>query len=292
MILCFAGVGDVGLEQHMLIRNLETDLSNLCRIRGELLGNLKVLIQLAVMMLLSAAPVFAGETLTIATGEWPPYSGKNLPAHGLCSDIVTEAFKAQGIECNYEFYPWKRALFLVQSGSVGCSVPWSKRILDKGTVLYSDSLLEHRLSFFYMKKKFTCGVEWKDLTELKMYRIGVPRGYLQEKTFKAKGLTIDVIDSFRSGIKMLQKGYIDLLLENSVVGEHIINTELPEIKDDIGEEWTKIEPEAAIALFSRKSKGAGFFRSKLNKGLKVIRKNGTYSRIMKKHGFVAFEQDK
>ncbi|WP_163295873.1 transporter substrate-binding domain-containing protein [Desulfovibrio sp. JC022] len=129
--------------------------------------------------------------------------------------------------------------------------------------------------FLFLKEKFPSGLIWNNLDELKKYRIGVPRGYLQEQ-----GLTVEILDNYSTGVKMLRKGYIDFMLENSVVGNYIIDMEFADYKYDIGEVWTRIEPEPMIALFSRKAGSGDYFLRKLNKGIKVIRENWTYEKIL------------
>ncbi|NDV24401.1 hypothetical protein [Desulfovibrio sp. JC022] len=90
-----------------------------------------VLVLGMLLFVCAVRPVSAEQVVTIATGEWPPYTGRNLPANGLCAEIVTEAFRVEGVKCRYKFYPWKRVLYMIKSGMAICSVPWSEKILDK-----------------------------------------------------------------------------------------------------------------------------------------------------------------
>ena len=55
-----------------------------------------------------SAPVAAAE-IEVATIDWKPYSGRDLPAYGFTSEIVDSAFTRAGFDAKFTFLPWKRA---------------------------------------------------------------------------------------------------------------------------------------------------------------------------------------
>ena len=59
----------------------------------------------------------------MATG---PFMGKELPGYGLVTRIVTDAFKAEGIDIEYQFLPRARAYYVVKTGQLDASVGWYK----------------------------------------------------------------------------------------------------------------------------------------------------------------------
>ena len=53
--------------------------------------------------------LFAENTkITLATGDFAPYTGKDLPHFGVFNEIVTAAFKEINIDVEYKSLPWKR----------------------------------------------------------------------------------------------------------------------------------------------------------------------------------------
>lgn len=50
------------------------------------------------------------QTARIVTGDWPPYVGHDLPDNGVCARIVSAAMREMGLQPEYVFLPWKRAL--------------------------------------------------------------------------------------------------------------------------------------------------------------------------------------
>ncbi len=55
-------------------------------------------------------------TIRFTNGEWQPLMSKNGPHHGIASHVVTEAFALVGVEVEYGFSPWKRAMKLARYG--------------------------------------------------------------------------------------------------------------------------------------------------------------------------------
>lgn len=59
--------------------------------------------------------VYAEETWKIASLTWQPYSGSELAQQGSSIKKLTELLKKADIRLIVEFYPWKRAKYLVQT---------------------------------------------------------------------------------------------------------------------------------------------------------------------------------
>ncbi|WP_141215636.1 hypothetical protein [Hahella sp. CCB-MM4] len=70
-----------------------------------------ILILLAILSSESAASSDPAniETISIATGEYPPWTSQQLPFEGIVSHVVTESFREAGIRVEYHYYPWARS---------------------------------------------------------------------------------------------------------------------------------------------------------------------------------------
>ena len=56
-----------------------------------------------------------GQSLTLPSLEWPPYTSQTLKDMGASSAVATEAFKAMGYTLKIVFYPWDRAIKLAKT---------------------------------------------------------------------------------------------------------------------------------------------------------------------------------
>ncbi|MFW5837871.1 MAG: hypothetical protein ACOCVM_07660, partial [Desulfovibrionaceae bacterium] len=75
-------------------------------------------------LLFAATPFAAGQTLTLATGEWAPYVSKSLPGEGFTTEIVLAACEAAGLEAAIEFGAWSRASGRVEAGEIFAAYPY------------------------------------------------------------------------------------------------------------------------------------------------------------------------
>ena len=66
---------------------------------------------------------YANETLTLAIGEWAPYTSDVDQTGKLAKKIVAEAFKLSNIDVEYKYFPWKRSLESVRKGDYVGNLP-------------------------------------------------------------------------------------------------------------------------------------------------------------------------
>lgn len=60
----------------------------------------------------------------IASGEWPPFIGSDLPNYGFVGEIITQAFTKQGYQVEFQFLPWARAYAETQRGLYDATAIW------------------------------------------------------------------------------------------------------------------------------------------------------------------------
>ncbi|MBU6953063.1 ABC transporter substrate-binding protein [Hahella sp. HN01] len=124
-------------------------------------------------LFLIAAPV-ASETLTVATGDWPPYVSPQLKHYGVTARIVKEAFEAAGDKVVFQFFPWKRTLLMSEEGLADASFPWSHKPEREAHHYYSDSIGRYGYVFFHLK---TTSFEWRELSDLRSLKVGGTNSY-------------------------------------------------------------------------------------------------------------------
>jgi len=111
----------------------------------------------------------APQTIRLAIGEWAPYHSSNLKHYGLGSRIITEAFALEGVQVQYDFFPWARSLFYVESGDWEGSGIWYYSPKRAQYSLYSDTVLEFSYVFFHLK---SYSFDWTIIEDLQEIPIG------------------------------------------------------------------------------------------------------------------------
>ncbi len=219
------------------------------------------------------------ETVRMAIGEWPPYtSGKDNDSR-IFERVVTEAFRLEGVDVKYEYFPWKRSYIYTIEGRSDATFPWTKTeerkkifYLNSEPLAYDDGV------FFYLKRK---NFNWNTLDDLKKYSVGVTVGFKQEEIYRKLGIPFDMASSEESNFRKLFAGRIDVYWTSKTVGYTMIRR----LYGVRGMELFTHHPRVAekneyYILFSRKSKDGKLFRDKFDPGLRKLRESGVYDRIL------------
>lgn len=176
-------------------------------------------------LLLVPCRAHAGEdTIVLASLEWPPYTGEQLPGQGATTEVVRAAFAAMGYDVEVRFYPWKRVLSVAmqEPGIVGYFPEYPSRE-RKRHFYFTDSVGKSPLGF---AKRRSSGISWGEYEDLKQYRIGTVRGYVNTDTFDAMVRKGDIwTDRSVSDLFNLRKvlaGRVDLAVADLNVYEYLL----------------------------------------------------------------------
>jgi len=52
--------------------------------------------------------IASDKDLYLVTGDYPPFSGIQLPQGGMTTEITVKAFKEMGYQAQIDYQPWKR----------------------------------------------------------------------------------------------------------------------------------------------------------------------------------------
>jgi polar amino acid transport system substrate-binding protein len=214
-------------------------------------------------------------------GEWEPYTSSSLPNKGCATELVAAACKAGGIEPAFEFFPWPRAEAMVEAGQAFCAFPYASNKQRAATFDFSDALFYTAPKFIYWKKTRSFeGLSASSLAGLKAYSVALLSGTWTEKDLKAAGIRVQLVNSLEGGVRMLQAGRVDFLVEDEVVAFEMIRKLFP------GEAGMFKSLPVAIwgakanyLLVSRTYPNAAGILGRFNRGLKEIKRNGTYKQI-------------
>ena len=145
--------------------------------------------------------VSAEKIITIATLEYHPWTGKNLKFNGFVNHVITEAFRRGGYTVKYAYLPWKRAVGETKRGDYAAlSYTYFSKDREKEFYL-SDPISAEKIVLFHLKTNPI--KDWKNLDDLKIYKIGATRGYTYTKEFWKSTVPSLSITQVGSGRKLI-----------------------------------------------------------------------------------------
>lgn len=237
------------------------------------------------------------EKIRLATLEWPPYVSEAACGQGWVQQLVVGVFLSEGYTVEVGFFPWKRALHLVERGEWDALYPEYD--------IPADSLSDvldgvRRLEFLSLSDGFPGGSlvffrrKGADITfngdfeALKGLSIGVVSGYENsaelDRMIANRELKVQTANDDWTNIRMLYHGRIDLIVGDDLVIQRTIDRMVPREKQKeyrgIIEPINPIIEEKTLFLaFSQKREG---FQQRLyafNRGLKAYNDIGEVARI-------------
>ena len=144
--------------------------------------SLPFLLILLAALSISFSHACRAETVRITTGEWALYISKNYRHGGVLLHIVEEAFKRKGIEVEFGFFHWARAVAYVDKGSWDAMAVTGSRINDKGlNHLYSEPVYVGWDVLFHRKSD---PIQWDSFQDLHGLTFGAALSYKYSDTHR------------------------------------------------------------------------------------------------------------
>ncbi|MBF0224328.1 MAG: transporter substrate-binding domain-containing protein [Desulfobacterales bacterium] len=245
----------------------------------------KKLLFLCVLFVVFISPIssFAGGKITLATLDWEPYIGQKLENNGFVSEIVHEAYKRGGYEVTDSFLPWARVVKMAEEGKVDGYYPeyYAEELKEKYIV--SDPYPGGPLGFFKLKSN---DVKYSTIEDLKPYRIGVVRGYVNTAAFdSADYLKKDEAVDDNANIRKLLASRIDMFVADKYVGIYLMQQSFKNDMDKVEFMDPPLEMKDLFVCIGKQIKNSQELMDVFNKGLKSMIEDGTLKTIMQKHGF-------
>lgn len=226
----------------------------------------------------------AAETITIATLEYAPFSGKNLKFNGFVNHVIAEAFQRRGYSVKFAYLPWKRAVTETKNGQYA-ALSYVYLTKDREKEFYlSDPISDEKIVFFHLKSNPI--QEWQTLADLKNHKIGATRGYTYTHEFwqavESKLLKVEITDSDKQNYKKLFAGRIDLFPSGLANGYSFLRKEFPLSQSRLITYHPKPLSETTGHLaFSRSRKNSENLLQMFNQGLAELKQEGSYDKFVK-----------
>ncbi len=224
----------------------------------------------------------AQDKVRLTNGEWAPYQSQNLPNYGAASHLMTEAFAAANVIAEYGFFPWNRAMLLVERGAWDGTFMWVLTPERERKFLASDPLFTIREVVFYSSDN---PIVAKNISDLK----GKVMGVLDSSAFGVqfnemveKGeIIVARVRNNQQLFQMLASGRVDFVPELETSGYDAVAEHLSaEQQKRITHLQTLTHPWSYHLLVSRMIDNGPFLIDSFNRGLAIIKENGKFEQIM------------
>lgn len=222
------------------------------------------------------------QSVRIAVGEWPPYFSESAEGFGTYAQVVTRAFELEGLEVEYGFFPWKRALLETQEGRWPVSAGWGKTADRAPYFHFCDPVLIQREQFFFSTDRPVQAETWPELEGLSLGIIeGAALGEQLDRLVSEDKVTIFRQSTLEDLVQMLAVGRVDLVMGNENVARQAIATAVPP------GEAAKLVPLEALdvqwdyrVIVSRMAENGALLCERFNRGLEALRDSGEYDRLL------------
>lgn len=232
-------------------------------------------------LVLFSQALFAAQTIRISTGHWPPYLNEASPDNGFLAEIIRESFANEGIEVEFSFLPWSRALAMVKTEKYQASAVWSCTASRSPDFLYSAQILPYQYVFYHRSED---DFDWDSLAGLGGEKIGLTQDYSYGETLRGaieSGLVrADVTTSDLANFKKLLLGRIDLFPMDPVVGEAMIRNQFASQASRLTFHPKPLRNAFYHLLFAKKSPDAPDLKRAFDQGLRTLRESGRYEAIV------------
>ncbi|AZP14134.1 substrate-binding periplasmic protein [Undibacterium parvum] len=216
-------------------------------------------------------------SLTICSGDFPPYNSPLLPNLGPVVEITTEAFRRSGISIQVIFMPWARILKEGQNAKCAILGIWRNAQRDQQFV-YTQAILEQELGYFARRSS---NFKNSKPLQLETLVIGVERGSYLSPELEGKQYSFDIANSLLLNLRKLAKGRIDLAYGNKAAGEYLINTD-PELNDPLVWLNPSLESKPIYLAFSNSYPEKEHLILAYNQGLTSMKADGSFKKILLK----------
>jgi len=239
---------------------------------------------IATYLLFISSMIASDKTIVLANEtSWAPHYGKELKEGGYTTKIIKEALARVGYKLEIKWLPWNRAVVLASKGiydGLGACYYNSNRA---SKFSFTSSLGSTQTSFFKLKDS---NIKYKNLEDLKSYKIGIAKGYGYPKVFTdAKYLDTQTTKDAKTNIVKLANKRVDLTIGSKKVIQNIINVDYPQYKDKIVAVEPAVDSMPLYVAFSKQKDGYEQKVKDFNRGLQMIKKDGTFDAILKEYGF-------
>ena len=241
-----------------------------------------LLAALALSMAVAFPQVNAEEKVRLTNGEWAPYQSEQLPHYGAASHMISLAYESVGINVEYGFFPWNRAMALVELGAWDGTFMWVLTPERQRKFLVSDPLFSIREVLFFSRNNALTARKQEELKGLVM-------GALESSAFgeqfssmiKSGDIVVARVNNNKQLFQMLASGRIDFVPELETSGYEAVREHLSvEQQKRITHLEAMTHPWSYHLLISRFIDNGPYLIDTFNRGMAIIKADGSFEKVM------------
>lgn len=222
--------------------------------------------------------VVSASPASVATGEYPPYTGQNLESGGLVNGLVQKIADKAEVDIEFEYLPWKRSLELVRSGAHDALSFWSE-LPDQSGLAMIGPVSVGSIVVFYRKDKPL--PPFSKIDEVTGVTIGVTLGYTYDQSFwdhvNTGAIKTEQAKDDLSNFRKLIAGRIDAFVVDELVGRSILNENFSAAEiESLEHSQTSISELAGYLMISLNAPSGQELANKLQKAFEEMNETGEW----------------
>lgn len=233
------------------------------------------------MLGINTSHLSAAELISIATGDYPPWTSRAESSGGVLHRIISAAFALEGIDVEYAYYPWARSYLNAKIGRYNAASYWACNVERQRDFICSDALFEEKTVFFHLKS--TEIKSWNSLAELSRYRIGATQEYTYSEAFwdaaRINKLHVFVVQKDEQNFHLLLNGRIELFPMGRLAGLALLHREFSSEQRVLFSHTAKpLIKQSMHLLFPRVNlANSQRYAMLFNRGLQKLKDDGRYA---------------
>lgn len=241
----------------------------------------KAILLITLLIALSAGTAHAQSLRNtfFITETLPPYNyAKNGTLKGISVSILKEALNAVGVQLskkNIALYPWARGFKTTLKTPNTCLFSTARNEARENQFKWAGPMTNATQTFVSLNSTETTN----NIAEIKKHRVSTHRQGIGHYILKENGFSesnIDLSPSTRAMFEKLRRKRVKFILENEYVISHYIN--------EIDMDWSALKKHYVVDIgelyFAFNKDTEDHVVAKLQKGIDIIRKNGTLAKIL------------
>ncbi|MFZ6676193.1 substrate-binding periplasmic protein [Undibacterium sp. Xuan67W] len=226
--------------------------------------------------------IACAETINLmGEDDWYPYSAqKNGQLRGFAVDVIEAAYASVNLQVNFVAAPYARCLMLVKSGQqLGCFDSLKDVKLTQDFLFHKEPIFKAMIGIYAKSDQPESRL---NAASLSGHKVGLTHGYTYgDEVEKNPQIVREIAPSDLSNFRKLLRGRSDYSLVYTRIADYLIATYPTEFKDKFKLLGIAVEDKLYVS-FSKKQPDAERYANLLDKGLSIIRSNGTYQKIEQK----------
>ena len=227
------------------------------------------------------ASIASADELQVATSEWVPYVGKELPNQGLAIDLVNRALVRAGHTTAVTIQSWSRTL---EGADIGVydliAAAWYSKEREK-SFIFSKPYLYNEIKLL---KNTASNFKFSSISDLEGKTVGVLKGYAYGEQFnRARGILRVPGIHVLQNIKRVISGEIELTLDDERVLKYEIKHNISLNRDRLLFLPNPVSKNGLHIAVSRQNPKHKEIVQAFDKAISAMRKDGSYDRIIKIH---------